>query len=57
MDDNDFVYVETTEPEHSHYCSLCGFVWKHQDESCVGPHFRGYGAYEPYYDCPECVDN
>ncbi len=44
--------VETTEDEHSHYCSLCGGIWKHSDADCEGERYGFTG----YYDCPACLD-
>ena len=50
-------YSTTSEiDEHRHFCSLCGGVWSHIDESCIGSRFRTYSPYDPYYDCPACSD-
>ncbi len=47
-------YSITTEPEHRHYCALCGDIWGHQDEFCDGPKFYGYHIND--FDCPFCVE-
>ena len=52
MTDDDTGYSTTTEDEHSHFCALCGGIWKHADEFCEGE------RYHPYYgdfDCPACI--
>lgn len=49
----DGLYVDTTEPQHDHYCARCGNVWGHADESCVGPRWRGYTTFGNW-DCPMC---
>ena len=51
------MYATTTEEEHIHLCSMCGCTWKHVDDDCPGPMFRGYGPYDPYYDCPTCRED
>ncbi len=48
-------WSETTEPEHRHYCDLCGGIWSHQDEMCEAPRWSGYYS-SGGYDCPMCQD-
>lgn len=48
-------YAETTEEEHAHYCEMCGSVWVHEDESCVGPRWEGKMYWGSTWDCPRCA--
>jgi hypothetical protein len=42
-------WAETSEPEHTHYCTVCHSNWQHEDEVCPV-------AVDADYDCPACVD-
>ena len=45
--------VQTTEPEHDHWCEECGSVWSHADDDCLGPRLSATSQ----YTCPMCVDD
>jgi hypothetical protein len=58
MEEDDDVMVTTTEPEHVHYCDVCGQIWSHADESCEGPRHGGGRPIlsTPSFECPMCEE-
>jgi len=46
----------TTEDEHSHYCWVCGGIWKHSDESCDIERYKSLSVTTGDCLCPMCED-
>lgn len=44
----------TTEPEHTHLCTVCGHNWTHFDSECWVEEQAGKWLFPPLGICPAC---